>query len=72
MPGMAGGEVAEKLQEGLLTKDIPIIFLTALFSKRKEEEQGRVVAGHVFFAKPYDIEELVAQTEKLILDRSFR
>ena len=67
MPGMDGGEVAERLQEGILTKDIPIIFLTALFPKRKEEEQGRIVAGHVFIAKPYDIEELVAQMEKLIL-----
>lgn len=67
MPDMDGGQVAEKLQEGLSTKDIPIIFLTALFPKRKEEEQGHVVAGHVFIAKPYDIEELVAQMKKLIL-----
>jgi DNA-binding response OmpR family regulator len=67
MPDMDGGQVAEKLQEGLSTKDIPIIFLTALFPKRKGEEQGRVVAGHVFIAKPYDIDELVAQMEKLIL-----
>jgi len=70
MPDMDGGQVAERLQEGLLTKDIPIIFLTALFPKTKEEEQSRVVAGHVFIAKPYDIEELVAQMEKLILSHS--
>jgi len=70
MPGMGGGEVAEKLKEGLLTKDIPIIFLTALFPKRKEEEQDRVVAGHVFMAKPYDLEELLIQIEKLILSPS--
>jgi DNA-binding response OmpR family regulator len=68
MPDMCGGEVAEKLQESLLTKDIPIIFLTALYPKRKEEEQGRVLAGHVFIAKPYDIEELLIQIEKLILN----
>ena len=69
MPDMCGGEVAEKLQESLLTKDIPIIFLTALFPKRKEGEQGRVVAGHVFIAKPYDIEELLVQMEQLIISR---
>jgi len=68
MPDMDGGQVAEKLQEGLSTKDIPIIFLTALYPKRKEEEQGRVVAGHVFIAKPYDIEELLIQIEKLIVN----
>jgi CheY-like chemotaxis protein len=69
MPVMDGGQVAEKLQEGLSKKDIPIIFLTALFPKRKEEEQGHVVAGHVFIAKPYDIEELLTQIEKLIMSR---
>jgi CheY-like chemotaxis protein len=69
MPDMDGGQVAEKLQEGLSTKDIPIIFLTALFPKRKGEEQGRVVAGRVFIAKPYDIEELLIQIEKLIIAR---
>jgi CheY-like chemotaxis protein len=70
MPDMCGGEIAEKLQEGFSTKDIPIIFLTALYPKRKEEEQSRVVAGHVFIAKPYDIDELVVQMEKLILNYS--
>ena len=69
MPDMDGGQVTEKLQEGLLTKDIPIIFLTALYPKRKEEEQCHVVAGHVFIAKPYDIEELLIQIEKLIIGR---
>lgn len=66
MPDMDGGQVAEKLQEGLLTRDIPIIFLTALFPKRKEEEQSRVLAGRLFVAKPYDMEELTVQMEKLI------
>ena len=71
MPGwnLQYGQVAERLQEGLLTKDIPIIFLTALFPKTKEEEQSRVVAGHVFIAKPYDIEELLIEIEKLIVSR---
>ncbi len=69
MPIMDGGEVAEKLSENPATKDIPIIFLTALFPKRHGEEQGCVVAGHVFIAKPYDIEELLAQTKNLLLKK---
>jgi len=69
MPYMDGGQVAEQLQEGLSTRDIPFIFLTALFPKRKENEQSCIVAGRMFIAKPYDIEKLLIQIEKLIIAR---
>ncbi len=65
MPGMDGPEVAEKLQEDPKTKHIPVIFLTCLFQKREKEEQGRVVAGKVLIAKPYSIDGLSAQIERL-------
>ena len=65
MPGMDGPEVAAKLGEDPKTKDIPVIFLTCLFQKREGEEQGRVVAGKVLIAKPYSIEGLSAQIERL-------
>jgi DNA-binding response OmpR family regulator len=66
MPHIDGMEVAARLKEDLETKDIPVIFLTCLLSKRKEEEQGRVIGGHVFIAKPYSIEGLSTQIEKLV------
>ena len=66
MPGMDGAEVAAKLREDPKTKDIPVIFLTCLFQKREGEEQGRVVAGKVLIAKPYSIEGLSDQIEKLV------
>jgi CheY-like chemotaxis protein len=65
MPGMDGAEVAEKLGEDAGTKDIPVIFLTCLFQK-SEEEEGRVVAGKVLIAKPYSIDALTTQIEKLV------
>jgi CheY-like chemotaxis protein len=65
MPGMDGPEVAAKLQENPRTKDIPVIFLTCLFQK-SEEEEGRVVAGKVLIAKPYSIDALTTQIEKLV------
>jgi len=64
MPGMDGGEVARMLKEVPETKDIPIIFLTGMFPKREEEEEGRVVAGNIMFDKPYDILKLITAIEK--------
>ena len=64
MPGMDGGEVARMLKEVPETKHIPIIFLTGMFPKREEEEEGRVVAGNIMFDKPYDILKLITAIEK--------
>lgn len=66
MPVMDGTEIAAKLKEDPETKDIPVIFLTCLFSKKEEKEQGCVIGGRVFIAKPYSIEGLSAQIEKLV------
>ena len=66
MPGMDGAEVAEKLREDARTKDIPVIFLTCLFQKGEGEEEGRVVAGKVLIAKPYSIDALSTQIERLV------
>ena len=65
MPDMYGGDIARMLKEDPETKDIPVVFLTGMFPK-KEEERGRVVAGHVLFAKPCDTEELLTAIEKLL------
>jgi CheY-like chemotaxis protein len=66
MPGMEGGEVAEKLKEHPLTRSIPVILLTALLSKAEEEEYGSVVGGNITLAKPFDAEKLLDQMEKLL------
>ena len=65
MPSMDGTEVAAWLKEDPKTKDIPVIFLSCLFQKREGEEQGRVVADKVLIAKPYSVEGLSAQIERL-------
>jgi CheY-like chemotaxis protein len=65
MPEMDGLEVFARLGEDPKTKDIPVIFLTCLFSKREEKERGCVVAGRVLIAKPYSIESLATEIERL-------
>jgi len=69
MPGMDGVEVAEKLKENLVTKDIPVLFLTCLYSKAEEVSKGHVRSGHVMFAKPCDIQELVAEIDKVLKEK---
>ena len=66
MPGMEGGEVAGKLKENPLTRDIPVIFLTGLFSKTEETEMGHMVGCNFAFAKPLDTEALVSQIKRLL------
>jgi len=66
MPDIYGGDVTRMLREDPETKDIPVIFLTGTFPKEEEGKGGRMVAGHVLFAKPYYIEELVTAIKKLL------
>ena len=66
MPSMEEGEVAEKLKDYPLTKNIPMIFLTALLSKTEEEKYAPMIGGNVTFAKPFEPEELLAQIKKLL------
>ncbi len=63
---MLGEEVAARLRENPKTKDIPIIFLSALFSKKDEVERGHVFDNEKMFAKPYDMKKLLTVTEELL------
>jgi len=69
MPDMYGGDVARMLKEDPETKNIPIMFLTGMFPKEEEKKGGRLVAGHVLFAKPYDVKELVSAIEELLREK---
>ena len=66
MPGMEGDEVAAELKEHPLTRNIPVIFLTALRSKEEEKKHGLSVGEHIALAKPLDPEVLLDQIKKLL------
>ena len=66
LPDMLGGEVAAKLKEGIENKNIPIIFLSAMFSKTEESKKGHNVGSSMMFAKPYDREELLTAIKKIL------
>lgn len=65
MPYMDGMVVSQRLKEDKNTKDIPIIFLTAL--QIKKEETGAHKSGeNIIFSKPFDSKELLDTIKKII------
>lgn len=66
MPDMEGEKVAAKLKEYSQTKNIPVIYLTALFTKAEEEKHRSKTNGNIIFAKPLDAEKLLEQIKKLL------
>ena len=63
MPDTPGGDVARQLRDDPQTKDIPIVFLTALMTK-DEISEGEEIGGFPFIAKPIETEELIKIIEK--------
>jgi len=61
MPDMCGTEIAEKLLLDPRTKDIPIIFITAVVQKNEIEEEAGLIGGREFIAKPVSKDELVSR-----------
>lgn len=66
MPEMDGSEMAARLHEDPKTKDIPILFLTCLFTKREELLEGHESGQNFFVAKPYEAEDLLDEIKSII------
>jgi two-component system sensor histidine kinase/response regulator len=65
MPDMDGGEVADALKKNPRTKEIPIIFLSALISKEEEKTGAKKDIGS-FFSKPYNREMLLNEVRRYL------
>ncbi len=70
MPGMQGGDAAKILKSQDITKDIPILFFTALstFLKNSKELDTINVGGQFYpaIAKPFDPEKLLSTIKSLL------
>jgi len=66
LPDIPGGEVAATLRQYPQTSEIPIIFLSAMFSKTDESKKGHNIGGNTIFAKPCNLNELQTSIEQLI------
>jgi len=60
MPGLDGGELANRLQASPNLGSVPIVFLTAVATKGEVFARGGQVGGHTFLAKPVEISEVIA------------
>ncbi|MEA3513116.1 MAG: response regulator [Campylobacterota bacterium] len=63
MPKMDGFEVCEKLKEKPDTKEIPIIFLTAM-SDEDSIEKAYDIGGSNYVTKPFKPKELLARVKR--------
>ncbi|RLC33492.1 MAG: response regulator [Candidatus Nealsonbacteria bacterium] len=67
MPGLSGTEVAENLLQDPQTRQIPIIFLTAVVTKEELGPQTlREIGGNNFIAKVAETPELVGAIKEVL------
>lgn len=59
MPGKDGGDVAADFADDPQLAKIPIVFLTAIVSKKEVEPTGSTIGHHTFLAKPVRLEDLL-------------
>jgi DNA-binding response OmpR family regulator len=60
LPGVSGFEVSRRLKNNELTKDIPIIMVTALKGE-DPKRKGIQLGADYFVSKPFDSDELLTE-----------
>ena len=64
MPGLDGGEVADRLHALPKFRNTPIIFLTAAVKRQELALRGGLCGGIPFVAKPIEFQDVLAHIEK--------
>jgi len=65
MPEVDGFEVCRRLKESPETRDIPIVFLTAL-GEEKDVQRGLALGGDGYIVKPFNAVTLAAQISEIL------
>jgi signal transduction histidine kinase len=66
MPGMDGLELAQRLRKTDAGRELPIIFLTALYSQAASARQGYAVGAADYLTKPFDPDVLRARVKAFV------
>ena len=64
MPDKDGGEVASEIQSDPDLQRVPIVFLTAIVSKKETGGEPMESGGRTFVAKPVDLRSLIQCIEE--------
>ncbi|MCM8775780.1 MAG: response regulator [Candidatus Omnitrophica bacterium] len=65
MPGMDGLEVLKRLKSSNLTRNIPVLIISA--KVQKESIQKAIAAGAVdYFVKPFPVSDLLGKIQKMV------
>lgn len=71
MPGMDGYEVCKKLKDDRSTKDIPVIFLTAM-TETEDEAKGLALGALDYITKPFNPELVKARVRNQLALRKYQ
>lgn len=66
LPDIDGSDVAVELLQNPATKNIPIVFLTSVFTKSEQRAIGDLIANRCIVAKPCRPEEILALVKQHI------
>lgn len=66
MPDMDGSEVANRLKDDPVTRNVPVLFLTALVKNKEVATTSGTIGGHIFLAKPITTHELVQSIDRAL------
>ncbi len=66
MPGADGGEIAARMKNDAILRQVPIVFLTATVSPKEAGKGGLISAGMKFLAKPVSLATLVGCLEDFL------
>ncbi|MGD0336031.1 MAG: response regulator [Candidatus Omnitrophota bacterium] len=66
MPKVDGPAMAQTLKLDPETENIPIIFLTCLYTKSEEKERSHMRNRNILMAKPFDASTLLATIREII------
>ena len=64
MPDLDGGAVLFQLKSDIMTRDIPVVFLTAIMTESEVVSSDSIVSGYPFLAKPVSVKKLIECIKK--------
>jgi DNA-binding response OmpR family regulator len=65
MPGKSGIDIASELRNAKDTKNIPIVFLTAIIKEAEIEKHKNLIGEGYYISKPVEIEDLIKAINKV-------